>query len=61
MIMATRRYDYDQGRDVGTPLLSPRYDAVWYYASDTALKVVTRARESLPEDLRGRLEVVRWP
>ena len=59
--LLTRRYDYDQGRDVATPLLSPRYDAVWYYASEAALNVVTRARENLPEDLRGRLEVVRWP
>ncbi len=59
--LLTRRYDYDQGRDVATPLLAPRYDAIWYYASEAALSIVTRSRESLPEDLKPRLEVVRWP
>ena len=59
--LLTRRYDYDATNDVDVAVLPPRYAAVWYYASDDAISVVRSAAATLPETLRERLQVVRWP
>jgi hypothetical protein len=59
--LCSRRFDFDHTGEGVVPSLPPRYASVWYYASDEALGVVTKASILLPPDFQPRVQIVRWP